>query len=89
MGQLALKSAIDCNQPDIVDTIDKELVVIFDKILRYMPKSQSEAVQLCRFLVDQINGYDEDSKIRKRISDKIITLVQYAYQQGACDGIQT
>lgn len=78
--QSEIRIAISRDQHDVVKTLDKELVIIFENMLKYDPRSQAELVTLCRFLLEQVQDYEERSPNKQRIIDRVIHLLETGIQ---------
>lgn len=74
--QSELDAAIKIDQHKLIRAYDSEIVSIFEQILSYDPKSKSEFLVLCKFLIDEMLVLDASSMTGRDIGARLFQLIE-------------
>lgn len=74
-AKVQLDAAIEYEDYDAVRKLDKSLVSAFNRVFHHEPRSRSELLVLCEFLLGHVQSLDGNSMLSQKIVSRIMELV--------------
>lgn len=73
--KVQLDAAMEYEDYDAVQKLDKALVSAFNRVFLHEPQSKSELLGLCEFLLNQVQSLDGKSALKQKMVTRILELI--------------